>query len=111
VVAAQFSFCNFCGHKFAADAFLEGGGIEGQPAADLRHLEGDATDAGGEGLVLEAIGVAEALLAALVGFCVEGAGAFAEHGLVDEDANDLGEAAGTLFGEELQDGVQEVLIF
>jgi len=66
---------------------------------------------GGEGLVLEAIGVAEALLAAQVGFCVEGAGAFAEHGLIHEDANALGEAAGALFGEELQDGEQEVMVF
>ena len=55
--------------------------------------------------------MAEALLAARVGFGLEGVGAFAEHGPIDEDANALGEAAGTLFDEALQDGGQEVRLF
>ena len=85
--------------------------IEGQPAADLRHLEGDATGTGGEAFVLEAIRVAEALLTVLVGFCVEGAKASAGQGRIDENSHALGKAARSLFGEELQDGGQAFKIF
>ncbi len=96
---------------FAADALVEGGGIELQATADLRDLKGDASHAGGEGLVLVAVGVAEAGLGTLVGFGSQGGGAFANHGFVDEEADALGEALGTLFGEQLHDGVQEVRVF
>jgi hypothetical protein len=79
--------------------------------ADLWDIEGDTTQAGGEGLVLVAVGVAEAAPGALVGFRAQGGGAFANHGLIDEDADAFGEAVGTLFGEQLHDGGQEVRVF
>jgi len=44
--------------------------MEDPSAADLRDLEGEATDEGGEDLVPETIGGAEAFLAALVDFDV-----------------------------------------
>ena len=82
------------------------------PTADLWDIEGDATQASGEGLVLVAVGVAEAALGALVGFRAQGGGAFANHGLIDEEADALGDSAvGTLFGEQLHDGGQQVRVF
>jgi hypothetical protein len=77
----------------------------------LEHIEGDAPDAGGKGLVFETAGVTQTGLGTLVGFSAQGAGAFAKHGLIDEEANALGEAIGTLFGEQLHDVVQEVRVF
>jgi len=77
----------------------------------LGDIEGDATDAGGKGLVLETVGVAETPLGTLVGFGAEGGGALAGHGLVDDEADALGETIGTLLGEQLHDGVQEVRVF
>ena len=52
---------------FAADALLEGGGIEVQIAAHLRDLELNGTAAGDEGFGLETIGVAQAGVGAFVG--------------------------------------------
>ena len=79
----------------AADALVEGGGIELQATADLRDIQGDAPHASGEGLVLVAVGVAEAGLRTLVGFGSQGGRALANHGLVDEEADAFGEAIGT----------------
>ena len=55
--------------------------------------------------------MAQAALGALVGFCAQGSGAFANHGLIDEEADAFGEAIGTLFGEQLHYGGQEVRVF
>ena len=96
--------------SFHANALVEGRGIELQATADLWDIEGDATHAGGEGLVLVAVGVAESALGALVGFRAQGGGAPANHGLLDEEADAIGEAVGTLFGERLHDGGQEVRV-
>jgi hypothetical protein len=52
---------------FAADALLEGGGIEIQITAHLRDLELNGTAAGDEGFGLETIGVAQAGVGAFVG--------------------------------------------
>ena len=41
---------------------------------------------------------------------VEGVGAFAAHGFIDEEADALAEIGGAMFGDELQDGVQEFRI-
>ena len=68
---------------FAADALVEGGRIELHATADLGDIKGDATHAGGEGLVLVSVGVAETGLGALVGLSAQGAGTFPDHGLVD----------------------------
>ena len=38
-------------------------------------------------------------------------GAFAAHGLIDQQPDALGETFGALLGEELHDGVEEVRIF
>ena len=96
---------------FAADALVEGGGIELQATADLWDIKGDAPQARGEGFVLVAVGVAEAGLRTLVGFGSQGGGALTDHGFVDEEADALSEAIGTLFGEQLHDGGQEVRVF
>ena len=55
--------------------------------------------------------MAETGLGALVGLSAQGARTFPDHGLVDQEADALGEAFGTLFGEELHDGVQEFKLF
>ena len=91
----------------AADAFVEGRGIEGDAVADLRDAEGDGGHAGGDGFGFEAVGVAEAGVGAFIGLGLEHGGAFQAHGFVDEQANALGEAFEAFAGEELQDGVQE----
>jgi hypothetical protein len=97
-----------------ANALVEGGGIELQATADLWDIEGDSTQAGGEGLVFVAVGVAEAALGSLVGFRAQGGGALANHGRIDKEADAfgeaVGEAVGTLFGEQLHDGGQEVRV-
>ena len=94
----------------AADALFQGAGIEVQVAADLRDLELDGADAGGEGFGFEAIGVALAGVGAFVGLGLEGLGAFLAHGFVDQQADAFGEAAGAFVSEELQNGVQEFRI-
>jgi hypothetical protein len=91
----------------AANALLEGRGIELQSRTDLGHPEGDVAHAGGEGLGLETIGQALAAIGALVGLGLQDGGALAAHGFIDEQADAFGEALMALFGEELQDGVQE----
>jgi len=95
---------------FGAAAFFEGAGIELQIAADLGDVEGNAAQAGGEGFILEAIGVTFAGVGALVGLGLEGVGAFEAHGLVDQEADAFGQAVGALFGDELQDVVHEFRI-
>lgn len=90
-----------------AHALVEGGGIEGEAATDLRDAEGDGGHAGGDGFGFEAVGVAQAGLGAFVRLGLEGVGAFQAHGFVNEQANALGEAFEAFAGEELQDGVQE----
>jgi len=95
---------------FGAQAFLEGAGVKGYIAADLGDVELDGAEAGGEGFVLEAIGIAEAGLGALVRSGLEDLGTFDPHGLVDEQAEAFGEAGGALIGDELQNGVQEFRI-
>ncbi len=94
----------------AADAFFEGAGIEVQIAAHLRDLELDRAKAGDEGLGFEAVGVALAGISAFVGQGLERLGTFLAHGFVDEQADTLGEAAGTFFIEQLQNGVQKFRI-
>jgi hypothetical protein len=94
----------------AADAFLEGGGIEVQIAAHWGDLELDGTTAGGEGLGFEAIGVAKAGLGAFIGLGLEGVGSFLAHGFIDEPPDAFGETAGAIFSEQLQNGVQEFRI-
>ena len=91
----------------AADALFESGGIEVEIAADLGDGKGDGAKAGGEGLGLEAVGVAGASLRALEGLGLEHGGAFGAHGLVDEDAEARGEGLGALVGKKLKDGFEE----
>jgi hypothetical protein len=70
----------------------------------------DGAEAGGEGFVLEAIGIAEAGLGALVRLGLEDLSAFNPHGLVDEETDAFDQAGGALIGDELQNGVQEFRI-
>jgi hypothetical protein len=93
---------------FGAEAFLEGGGIERHVAADLGDVEGDGAEAGEEGFVFEAVGVAFAGVGAFVRLGLEGVGTLDAHGLVDEQAEALGQAIRAVFGDELQDGIQEI---
>ena len=95
---------------FAAEAFFEGAGIEVQIAAHLRDLELDRADARGEGLGFKAVGVALAGVGALVGLGLERLGAFLAHGIIDQEADALGQAAGAFFIEQLQNGIQEFRI-
>jgi len=57
---------------FGAQTFLERAGIERDVAADLGDVEFDGTQPGGEGFILEAIGVAQACVCALVRLGLEG---------------------------------------
>lgn len=91
-----------------AESFLEGAGVKIHGAADLRNVESDGPETGGEGFVFEAVGVAGAGLGALVGLGLEDLGTLDAHGLVDEEADAFSEAIGALFGDELQDRVQEI---
>ena len=95
---------------FAADALLEGGGIEVQIAAHLRDLELNGTAAGDEGFGFETIGVAQAGVGAFIGLGLEGLGTLLAHGFIDEQADALGEAAGAFLIEQLQNGVQKFRI-
>src|SRR6266704_3317060 len=95
---------------FAADAFIQGGGIEVQITAHLWNLELDRADASGEGLGFVAIGVALAGVSAFVGLGLERVRAFLAHGFIDEEADAFGEAAGAFFIEQLQNGIQEFRI-
>lgn len=81
---------------FAAESFLEGGGVELDVAADLGDVEGDGADAGGEGLVLVAVGVAFAGGDAFVGLGLKGLMAFDAHGFINEESDAFGEAGGAL---------------
>ncbi len=95
---------------FAADALVEGRRVELETAADLGDVEVDGADAGGEGLVLEAVGIAKARVGTLVGFGAKGGGTLAQHRLVDEEADALGKSTGTLFGEQLHNGGEQVRV-
>jgi hypothetical protein len=105
---------HFCQREFeglfGAAALFEGRGVKLQAAADLRDVEGDGAEAGGEGFVFEAVGVACAGFGALVRLGLEGLRPLGAHGLIDEQAEAFGEAFGALFRDELQDGVQEIRI-
>ena len=93
-----------------AETLFEGAGIEGGSAADLRHAEGDGTDAAGEGFGFVAVGVTLAGGGALVGLGLEDVLPFDAHGLVNEEAEAFGEAVVALLGEKLQDVTQEFRI-
>lgn len=76
----------------AANALLQGTGVEIDAVADLGDAQIDLTNAGGEGLRLEAVGMSEALLGSFVGLCLEDGGAFLSHGFVEQEAETFGEA-------------------
>ena len=105
---------HFCPGEFAgllgADALFEGAGMEGGFAPHLRPAEGDGTDAAGAGLGLVAVGVALARVGALAGLGLEDLMTVDAHRFVNEPAEAFGEAGGALFGQELQDVVQEIRI-
>jgi len=73
----------------------------------LGDLELDGAAAGGEGFGFETIGVAEAGVGAFIGLGLQGLAALLAHGFVDEQPDAFGEAAGAIFREQLQNGVQE----
>ena len=67
----------------AADAFLQGRGIEVQIAADLGNLKLDEAGPGGQGFGFKAVGMAEAVVGAFIGLGLEGLAAFLAHGFID----------------------------
>ena len=91
----------------APDALLEGRRIEVQIAAHLGNLELDGTAAGGEGFGFEAIGVTQAGVRAFIGLGLQCLTALLAHGFIDEQPDAFSEAAGAIFSEQLQNGVQE----
>ena len=76
----------------------------------MRDGVGNGTDATGDGFVFKPVGVAFALACALVGLSLEHLVAFDAHGFIDEQAYAFGEAFMAMFGEMLQNGVQEFRI-
>ena len=90
---------------FAAGSLFHGAGIKFHAVADLRNAEQEGTDTGGKGRWFERIGSPEALLATLVRTGLKDGRTLLDHGLVDGQAQALGEAGGTFGGEELQNGV------
>jgi hypothetical protein len=95
---------------FGAQTFLEGTGVEVHAFAHLRDVKFDGAETSGEGFILEAVGVALAGVSALVRLGLEDLGTLDAHGLVDDESEAFGEAGGALFGDELQNGVQEFRI-
>ncbi len=93
-----------------ADPFFQSTGIETGFTADLRHAEGDGTDAAAERPGFVAVGVTLAGVGAFVGLGLENLMAFDAHRFVDEQADAFGEAGVTLLSQELQDVVQEIRI-
>ena len=93
---------------FAAKAFLQGGGVEIDVTAHLRHLKGKRAQAGGDGLGFKAVGIAQTLLGALVRSCLEGIVALGFHGFVDEQPEALGERVLLGIQKELQNGFDNV---
>ena len=71
---------------------------------------GNGANAPGDGFVFKTIGVAFARVCALVGLRLEHLVAFDAHGFIDEQADAFGEAFVAMFGEVLQNGVQEFRI-
>ena len=91
----------------APNALLESGRIEVQIPAYLGDLELDGAAAGGESFGFKTIGVAQAGVGAFIGLGLQGLTALLAHGFIDKEPDAFGEAAGALFIEELQNGVQE----
>jgi len=94
----------------APNALLEGGRIEVQIAAHLGDLELDGPAAGGEGFGFETIGVAEPGVRAFIGLGLQCLATLLTHGFIDEQPDAFGEAAGAIFREQLQNGIQEFRI-
>ena len=92
----------------AADALFESRGVKLDLTTNLRDGKKDVAQTGLEGLGFETVGVAEAGVGALERQGLEHVGTLGLHGLVDEDAQALGEAVGTFFIEELQHGLEEL---
>ena len=92
----------------AADALFESRGVKLDLTADLRDGKSDVAEAGLESLGFEAVGVAQASVCALERQGLEHMGTLGLHGLIDEDAQALGEAVGTFFIEELPHRLEEL---
>jgi hypothetical protein len=89
-----------------AGAALQKRGAEGfGGGAGLGNQEVEPYDRVGKGTVLEAIGVTEALLAALVGSGLEEGGALEEHGGIEKYLGEGGKALGKAVVEKGVDGV------
>jgi hypothetical protein len=93
-----------------AHAFFQGRGKEVDPVAHLRHRGFDRPDAGSERFGLEAIGMAQSLLASLIGLGLENNRTFVAHGLVKKKARPFRETGRALGGKELQNSVEKVRI-
>lgn len=95
---------------FAPGALLGGARVEGHAVADLGYAKVDSPAPERGGLWLEAIGAPEAVFGALTGLRLKHGRALLEHGLVDEDAHGVGEMLRGVFGQELQNGVDQFRI-
>jgi hypothetical protein len=76
----------------------------------LRNVEAEGARVCVKGSRLKALGIALSGGGALVGFCVEGGGAFQKHGFVEEDLKDLRKGTGAFFGKKLEKVVKEVIL-
>ena len=92
---------------FAAFAPFERRRIE-LDAAGLRHLQVQLAEAAGDGLGLEAVGIAASRFGALVGSGAEHRGAFELHGFVEEGFECLGHAVESVLGQEVDNFVAGV---
>lgn len=88
---------------FSAQAFFEAGRVEVWTSPDLGHAQSQGTDPAGQGFGFEAIGMALAVRAALVGLGLEGARAFELHGFVDEGGLGGGQTVAALIDNEVDD--------
>src|SRR4051794_15966974 len=88
----------------AADP-LQRRGVE-LDAPGLRHLDGERPEPGVQGLRLEPVGIALALLGSLVGGGPEGTGPFELHDLVEQDGDGPGHPVEAVLGQEFRDLIE-----
>jgi hypothetical protein len=75
-------------------------------APGLEDGHGERAELGADGLGLEAVGMAGALLGPLAGHGTEGIGAHQFHDLVEQDGDGLGHADEAVLGQEFHDLVE-----
>ena len=93
---------------FAAQPFFQGGRIEVDGTAHLRHLKGESAQTRSHSFWFEAVGITQAFLGALIRSGIEGVGALGFHRFVDQQAEALGECVLLVVQKELQNRFDNV---